>query len=513
MGCDLSILIVDDDEGCRSYLTEALRILGYQPREAEDAGAALRQLAEQLPDLICTDLRMPGMDGYEFAELVHSVAPEVPLVVVSGCTADELATAAVRMGASACLAKPFGLADLASVLPRALKAGHRGVDVAGGRQAAHDGRFLLDSTVLQKASQLSLLTQFAATRWAALPAAGEGGPGGGAGRGPLVGSLVSRMLDTILRALPGQRAALVLTEEVGPQSVLWRGRAELKPPLWRGRAELEPPLGRIADQVRDAGGAPWNGRLDGLPVVAAPLVIQGAIVGLVCVARDAAESPFPWSAAELLQAFSAHTAGALENACLGQQLARAFQETVTALIAALEARHKYTEGHSLRVARYARGAAATFGLLESTCEQVHTAALLHDLGKVGVRDAILDKPGKLTDEEWHAMRLHPSLGARILQPLGFLEEEVRFVRSHHERLDGRGYPDGLTGAEIPLGARIIAVADTFDAMCSVRPYRPAVPARTALGELTRGAGSQFDAEIVQAFCHWFASHPDALPGN
>jgi putative nucleotidyltransferase with HDIG domain len=236
-------------------------------------------------------------------------------------------------------------------------------------------------------------------------------------------------------------------------------------------------------------------------------------VGLVCVARDAAEPPFPWSAAELLQAFSAHTAGALENACLGQQLARAFQETVTALIAALEARHKYTEGHSLRVARYARGTAALLGLPEAACEQIHTAALLHDLGKVGVRDAILDKPGKLTDEEWHAMRQHPSLGARILQPLGFLEEESRFVRAHHERLDGRGYPDGLTGARIPLGARIIAVADAFDAMCSARSYRPAAPARTALGELAGGTGSQFDAEVVRAFCAWFASHPDSQPGS
>jgi putative nucleotidyltransferase with HDIG domain len=302
--------------------------------------------------------------------------------------------------------------------------------------------------------------------------------------------------------MPGQRAVLVLTEGGRPQSV-----------LGRGRPDLDVPLGQIAEHVVGGSGGPWHGYLDGHPVAAAPLVIQGGAVGMICVVRERAELPFSWSAAELLQAFSAHAAGALENACMGRQLAQAFQETVAALIAALEARHKYTEGHSLRVARYARGTAASIGLSESACERIQTAGLLHDLGKVGVRDAILDKPGRLTEDEWGAMRQHPALGARILQPLGFLEEESRFVHSHHERLDGSGYPDGLTGAEIPLGARMIAVADAFDAMCSARSYRPAAPPQAALRELERSAGSQFDAAIVAAFCRWVASHPDSLPAN
>jgi HD-GYP domain-containing protein (c-di-GMP phosphodiesterase class II) len=139
------------------------------------------------------------------------------------------------------------------------------------------------------------------------------------------------------------------------------------------------------------------------------------------------------------------------------------------------------------------------------CEHVRTASLLHDLGKVGVRDAILDKPGPLTPEEWTAMRQHPVTGWKILGPLGFLAEEARSVRHHHERFDGGGYPDGLAGNAIPLPARIIAVADAFDAMRTVRPYRPPLPLEKALAELEGNAGKQFDPTVVDAFQTWFGA--------
>ena len=125
-----------------------------------------------------------------------------------------------------------------------------------------------------------------------------------------------------------------------------------------------------------------------------------------------------------------------------------------------------------------------------------------------MRDEVLDKPGALTVEEWAAMRQHPLLGARILGSLGFLAEEARIVRHHHERLDGAGYPDGLSGDAIPLAARVIAVADAFDAMRSARAYRPPLPEDVALAELRRGAGTQFDAAAVAALCAWRRDAPD-----
>jgi putative nucleotidyltransferase with HDIG domain len=186
---------------------------------------------------------------------------------------------------------------------------------------------------------------------------------------------------------------------------------------------------------------------------------------------------------------------------------------VASLVVTLEAKHKYTEGHSLRVAEYASGIATMLALPLLTLERVRTAALLHDLGKVGVRDEILDKANALTPDEWLAMRQHPLLGARILGSLGFLAEEACIVRHHHERPDGRGYPDGLAGDAIPLAARIIAVADAYDAMRSARSYRPALPEEAALEELRRGSGTQFDVAAVTAFHAWRAAHATPeLPG-
>lgn len=488
---DVSVLVVDDDEGSRLCLAEALRLLGYRVVEAGDGGEALRHLAERVPDLVCTDLRMPGMDGTEFADVVRSLAPDVPLMVVSGCPPAELSAAAERVGAAAFLAKPFTLAELTETLTRVLTGwGEGSRPAAASREAAPAPPTLFAATVLQKTSQLSLLTQLAASLWS--PRAGSDDVPSQAG------TLLPRILDTVLRALPGERAAVVLTDGPGPQSV-----------LWRGRDDLDLPVGQVAARLQEGGGhpQPWHGEFGRLSVVAAPLVIQGGVVGFLCVGRNGGAAPFTWSSADLLQAFCAHAAGALENASLGRRLADAFQETVAALICALEARHKYTEGHSLRVADYATATASALGMPAAACEQIRTAGLLHDLGKVGVRDAILDKPGRLGPEEWAAMRQHPLLGARILEPLGFLDQESRFVRYHHERLDGRGYPEGLRGSAIPLGARIIAVADAFDAMCSARSYRPAAPAGSAIERLRHASGSQFDLEVVEAFCRSDAFRP------
>ena len=178
---------------------------------------------------------------------------------------------------------------------------------------------------------------------------------------------------------------------------------------------------------------------------------------------------------------------------------------MTSLIVTLEARDEYTEGHSLRVADYAAGIVACQHLPHGVAEQIRTASLLHDLGKVGVRDSVLAKPGGLNVSEWDAMRQHPILGWKILEPLGFLADEARVVRHHHEHLDGTGYPDGLMGEAIPLGARIIAVADAFDAMTTRRPYRPARPRQEAVAKLRRCAKTQFDPSAVAGFEEWLAA--------
>ena len=165
---------------------------------------------------------------------------------------------------------------------------------------------------------------------------------------------------------------------------------------------------------------------------------------------------------------------------------------------ALDARDPYTAGHSIRVSRLSVAIAREMGIPEADVETLRLGALLHDIGKIGVSDAVLLKPGRLTDEEFEQIKLHPTLGARILQPLRMFDAQVAIVELHHERPDGRGYPHGLTGDAIPMPARIVHVADAFDAMTSARAYRPGRPADAALEELRRWTGTDFDSAVVAA---------------
>src|SRR6267378_5336065 len=173
--------------------------------------------------------------------------------------------------------------------------------------------------------------------------------------------------------------------------------------------------------------------------------------------------------------------------------------TVNVLAATLKIRDVETQGHSERVARFSELLGRELGLNRTQMKSLEYGALLHDIGKIGVPDAILRKPGPLTTEEWARMREHPLLGLRILSGVGFLESAALVVVQHHERWDGRGYPYGLSGTAIDRNARIFAVADAFDAMISDRVYRAGRPFAEASEELRRGAGQQFDPEVIECF--------------
>lgn len=165
----------------------------------------------------------------------------------------------------------------------------------------------------------------------------------------------------------------------------------------------------------------------------------------------------------------------------------------------IEAKDPYTRDHSKQVSRYAVEIAREMGFTEDEVEVMEQTALLHDIGKVGLSDLILHKSTKLTPQEWEAIKRHPQIGEEILEPLKLLHIEQSMIRHHHERFDGRGYPDGLAGEEIPLYARILAVADSYDAMTSSRPYRAPLTPQEARAELKRGSDTQFDPQVVEAF--------------
>ena len=169
------------------------------------------------------------------------------------------------------------------------------------------------------------------------------------------------------------------------------------------------------------------------------------------------------------------------------------------LVIALDYRDNETQGHSIRVVAYAELIARQMSVTEPELTKVKRGAMLHDVGKIGIPDSILRKPGPLDQEEWAIMRRHPELGYKMLRGIEFLEDAAHIVLTHQERFDGRGYPAGLKGEEIPLGSRIFAVVDTFDAMTSNRPYRDALPYEVARQELLDHSGTQFDPRVVEAF--------------
>lgn len=255
------------------------------------------------------------------------------------------------------------------------------------------------------------------------------------------------------------------------------------------RVQMGPPGIRFSLRTHGEGGQNLGA------VLIQPLEREGELLGLLGVgARD--PEAFTEGHRRVLSTLASNVAVALSNAETYRELRELNIQTIAALVNTVEARDPYTRGHSERVARYAAAIARRMGLSEAQVEACQVGGLLHDIGKIGIRDAILYKPGQLTDDEHESMEEHPAIGARIVSGIGRLAHVVPIIYSHQERYDGSGYPQGLKGEAIPLEARIVAVADAFEAMTAERPYKPAIPPEDALRTLQVGAGTRWDPEVV-----------------
>lgn len=246
------------------------------------------------------------------------------------------------------------------------------------------------------------------------------------------------------------------------------------------------------------------------PFAVAVLHTDQDVIGTITVgrARRGQKEPFIEADVRVLKSI-AETAGvAIHRTRLYQNLQDSYIEMVLTLGRALDARDSYTGGHSERLADWAEATGRLLGCREDEAQDIRWGALLHDIGKIAVPDAILRKPAKLTDEEWQVMKQHPVAGEEILRPIERLRGVARILRHHHERWDGKGYPDGIVADRIPLGARILAVVDAYSAITDERPYKPARSHAEAVAELAKCAGSQFDPKIVEAFCKMLERRTD-----
>jgi putative nucleotidyltransferase with HDIG domain len=320
--------------------------------------------------------------------------------------------------------------------------------------------------------------------------------------------LLRSILEDAVRTLAAQRASIVLADEATGQLQL---RASVAAPGIRTNRSYSYTLAQrsfragesllCADVSLDAA------------LVAATSVQHGAMASIICAVlrsprnrlgvlhldRGPYQEPFTEEDFFLADAIAASVSVGIECAQLVEAQRDQFVQTVTALARAVEIRDTYTANHTQRVTDYALLLARDLGLSAAECQQIQVGTPLHDIGKIGIEDAILRKPGRLTDGEFEVMKSHTLKGAAILETIPALRPVLPIVRNHHERWDGRGYPDGLAQEEINRVARIVAVADAFDAMTSNRPYRQAMPLPKAFAELQRDAGTHFDPACVRAF--------------
>ncbi len=234
-------------------------------------------------------------------------------------------------------------------------------------------------------------------------------------------------------------------------------------------------------------------------LISAPLLIKKEIIGVININNKKDGSIFSQDDLELLITLANQAAISIETAKLHENVKEYIISVVKMATRALEAKDEYTFGHSERVTQYAVDIAEKMGLDSELKENLRKAGLLHDIGKIGVRESVLLKPGRLTDEEFAEIKSHPTIGYEIIESMEIDESIKDAVLHHHERFDGWGYPDKLKGEGISLLSRILCVADSFDAMSSNRPYRKALPAKIVISELTKNSGTQFDPEIVVIF--------------
>lgn len=277
-----------------------------------------------------------------------------------------------------------------------------------------------------------------------------------------------------------------------------RGQGVVWKVLKTGQAE------RIEDVTRHAD---WNERIDQesgfitSSLLTVPLIVKSQLLGSLQLLNKRDGEFFTEQDLRLAEALAHQSALALHNSQMYDELNRMLISMIRTLATLLDARDPYTAGHSGRVANYALWIAQKIGMAPSECEELYKAALLHDIGKIGIRDELLQKPGRLTKDEFHAIQQHTVIGAGILanmEPQHAMERAVETAKFHHERLNGSGYPEGLKGDAIPLFARIVGVADTFDAMTTVRPYSKGFTPQESAEELLRCRGELFEAKLVDA---------------
>jgi len=465
------IVVVEDDADVLNLCQRILTLEGYQVTVASNGYEAIEAAKGEPFDLLLTDMMMPGLNGMETYQAIKEFDPDIIGVIITGYASFETAIEAVKLGFDGFVTKPFTPEELNAAVAKALE--RKRLERENARLRALIPLFEMSRVFMSTMDVDELLNQVVHT----------------AKQEAQADRVSLMLLDeesgelTVEAAISLPEEATTTRQKVGEGIAGWVVRRG-EPLLLNEGTPLDPRIRRAM-------------RGEASSALCVPLKVKDRVIGVLNLSKLGG-NPFAEGDLELASILCGQAAIAIENARLFEELRESFVGVIAALAAAIDAKDPYTHGHSERVARYAAEIARELGLETHEVETVHYAGLLHDIGKIGVSEQSLKKPDALDVKEWEVMKAHPAIGARILEPISLLKEIIPLVRHHHERCDGTGYPDGLAGEEIPLGARILAVADAFEVMTSPRPYSPAMSPAQAIALLQEGVGKQWDAEVMEA---------------
>ncbi|MFA0740466.1 MAG: hypothetical protein DFNUSKGM_000573 [Candidatus Fervidibacter sacchari] len=473
---DLRVLIVDDEESTVAICKFALQRLGMEVETALTASEALAKVRQEAFDLAVVDWLLPDGSGMALFRMMREHLPQLVGILITGQNVADTNREALEAGFWAFLPKPFTISEFQATVERA---------AAYIRAIRERERLELMISLSEVAQQIatSLETE----------------------------EVLQRILHVALQQARADKVSIMLVDRsTSPPRLRLVAAEGLSPDL----LSIEVPVGEgIAGQVALTGApllinaqtiqqfSPSALHYQGAgSALCLPLKVGNRVVGVLNLTKLTSDRPFSESDIRLYLVLAAQAALAIENAQLHQKIREGYIAALTSFCKFAETLMPYRQGHSLRVGIYAKRLAEVVGLSKQEAEQLRIAALMQDLGLLKVPKEVLTKPGKLTDDEWQLVKQHPLWSLELVDPPAILTETIELaVRHHHERFDGSGYPDGLKGEQIPLPARLLAVADTFDALCSERPYRPAYSTEQALEEMRRVAGSQLDPELTEAF--------------
>jgi putative nucleotidyltransferase with HDIG domain len=468
------ILVVDDEAMVRDLCYNILSAEGYQVTTASNGMAALEELGRSAIDLMITDIKMPGIDGLELFEQVKARSEDVVMIFITGHGTLDTAIESLMRGVDGFILKPFGEKELLSAVDRAI----------------NSSRLKKENIRLKALIPLFEISKLLVTEID-------------------LAQLFKIITEVLVKEFSVDRVSLMLIDEASG-TLLIRASHGLSTDvaLKARRKEGEGVSGLVLKHrkplIISAGKHPDPEVMatinrENMPAssMSVPLIGKNKLFGVLNVSKFSG-APFSTSDLQIALILSSQVVTAMENASLYENLRENYFRTVQALVAAVEAKDPYTRWHSANVAKYAVSVARDMEMNPSQLEEIHIAAILHDMGKIGISELIIGKPAALNQEEFDIMKDHPAHGIRILEPIGFSQAIINAIYQHHERFDGQGYPQGLAGEEITLAARILNVADTIDAMVSERPYRNKIAIQGVLLELEREAGGQFDPRVAES---------------